>query len=385
MKSLKMLLLPGVAFGVSAALCAAEVKSTTAPAPEAKAAGADVVAAMNQPKGIPVAEAFAFLPDTVATVGGKAVTKAEFMNFVKAQLPNGEVPGNFPEPMLKQVAPQLIEQFVQEQVIEAAVAASGVTVKLEDAVAKLKADIEKMPKEQRMMIEQVLKAQGKSIDDIVKEQAGNPNFQKMMAFEKLLENSLKDLKAVDPAEIEKFYKEHPEQFKEAGDAAGSVRASHILIKVEEGADEKAWNQAKADIEKIIAELKAGTDFGKLAADKSACPSGKSANGSLGAFEKGQMVPEFEKVAFELKEGEISGPVKTQFGYHVIRRDAAQPGRVIPFAEVKDRLAAALAQQKKAEAARKFVEELMKKADVKILVEAPAAPVAPVAPAAPAAK
>ncbi|MBE6367862.1 MAG: hypothetical protein E7052_08155 [Lentisphaerae bacterium] len=189
---------------------------------------------------------------------------------------------------------------------------------------------------------------------------------------------------VTPAEVEKFYKDNPAQFKEPGDPADSVRASHILIKVDEGADQKTWDKAKAEIEAIIAQLKKGADFGKLAAEKSACPSGKSANGSLGAFGKGQMVPEFEKAAYALKVGEISGPVKTSFGYHVIKREAPQAERAMPFAEVKDRLTAALKQQKEMAAFQKVVEELMKAADVKILVKAEMPKMAPAAaPAAPA--
>ena len=81
-----------------------------------------------------------------------------------------------------------------------------------------------------------------------------------------------------------------------------------------------------------------------------------------------MVPEFEKAAYALKVGEISGPVKTSFGYHVIKREAPQAERSIAFAEIKDRLTAALEQQKQMAAAQKVVDELMKAAGVKILVK-----------------
>jgi len=319
----------------------------------------------------------------VATVGGKKITKAEFIAEMTKQVPGGMVPAQVPLEVLKMQAPQMVEQYVMKMVLDKALADSKITVSADEMAAQLKSEIEKMPREQRNMIEQMLKAQNKTLDDVIKEQAANPAAQKMMALQKFIASKSGKIE-VTPAEVEKFYKDNPAQFKEPGDPADSVRASHILIKVDEGADQKTWDKAKAEIEAIIAQLKKGADFGKLAAEKSACPSGKSANGSLGAFGKGQMVPEFEKAAYALKVGEISGPVKTSFGYHVIKREAPQAERAMPFAEVKDRLTAALKQQKEMAAFQKVVEELMKAADVKILVKAEMPKMAPAAaPAAPA--
>ncbi len=96
-----------------------------------------------------------------------------------------------------------------------------------------------------------------------------------------------------------------------------VHARHILIRAKPG-DEKSSEEAKKKIEAIIAELKKGEDFVKVAKEKTEDPSGKANGGDLGYFTKDQMVPAFSKVAFDLKKGEISGPVKTQFGWHVIK-------------------------------------------------------------------
>ncbi len=84
-----------------------------------------------------------------------------------------------------------------------------------------------------------------------------------------------------------------------------VHCAHILVKNEKLARE------------ILNKLKAGEGFAELAKRKSDCPSGKS-GGDLGWFGKGRMVPEFEKAAFEGEKGAVIGPVKTQFGYHIIK-------------------------------------------------------------------
>lgn len=81
-------------------------------------------------------------------------------------------------------------------------------------------------------------------------------------------------------------------------------ARHILV-----ASEAACNDLKAEIE-------AGADFGEIAKQHSSCPSGR-AGGNLGEFGPGQMVPEFDQVVFSAAVGEVQGPVKTQFGYHLI--------------------------------------------------------------------
>jgi peptidyl-prolyl cis-trans isomerase C len=87
--------------------------------------------------------------------------------------------------------------------------------------------------------------------------------------------------------------------------AAQARASHILVKTED--------QAK----QIMKRLTDGEEFAAVAKRFSSCPSGKN-GGDLGWFGKGMMVPEFEKVAFEEEVGKVVGPIKTQFGYHVIK-------------------------------------------------------------------
>jgi len=114
-----------------------------------------------------------------------------------------------------------------------------------------------------------------------------------------------------------------ENISEAAAATDKVSASHILIAFK-GADrsqaERSEEEAKTLAEELLEKIKGGEDLGKLAAENSDCPSGKSGNGSLGEFGRNMMAKEFEDAAFALDIGGISGIVKTGFGYHIIRRD-----------------------------------------------------------------
>jgi peptidyl-prolyl cis-trans isomerase C len=104
-----------------------------------------------------------------------------------------------------------------------------------------------------------------------------------------------------------------------------VHARHILVETED--------EAKA----IAAELKKGTDFAELAKQKSKDPGAAAEGGDLGYFTKDQMVPEFAEMAFKLDKGQLSDPVKTQFGWHVIKIEDKRDRPVPPFEQVKDQI------------------------------------------------
>lgn len=147
---------------------------------------------------------------------------------------------------------------------------------------------------------------------------------------------------VSDADARAFYDEHPEQF--AGEE--SVNASHILVDSEELARE------------LIAKINGGEgSFEDLAREYSSCPS-KENGGSLGDFGKGQMVPEFDAAVFSMQVGEISkNPVKTQFGYHVIKLNSKSDAKTISFDEIKERIKSILLQEKKGKAYESKINQL----------------------------
>ncbi len=120
-------------------------------------------------------------------------------------------------------------------------------------------------------------------------------------------------------------------------------AAHILIKVDPDKGPEVAAAAKQKAQDLLARAQKGEDFAKLANENSDDPSGKGTGGQLPPFGRGQMVPEFEQAAFEMKPGELRGPIKTQFGYHVIKLVAKTPPRVRTFEEVREQINAELAE------------------------------------------
>lgn len=149
-------------------------------------------------------------------------------------------------------------------------------------------------------------------------------------------------------EVLKYYNENQEAFKEPA----NVTAKHILIDSEE--------LAKEIKEKIVLnEL----TFEEAAAKYSSCPS-KEQGGNLGSFSKGMMVPEFEEVAFVLPIGEVSEPVKTQFGYHLIKVDTKNEAKAASFDEVKNKIVQQLIQKNQEKKYMDVMKELENKYEVK---------------------
>lgn len=122
-------------------------------------------------------------------------------------------------------------------------------------------------------------------------------------------------------EVKSFYDEHKSEFVRGE----TVDASHILVAEEEKAKE------------LLAQINAGEiSFEDAARNNSTCPSSE-AGGVLGEFTRGQMVPEFDEAVFSMQVGEIAGPVKTQFGYHLIKLNKKNEAAELPFEDIKAQL------------------------------------------------
>ena len=177
-----------------------------------------------------------------------------------------------------------------------------------------------------------------------------PEFAELMEVMKMeilsqlaMASTLKGIE-VTSGECKAFYEDNKESFKKTE----TVKAKHILVEEEAKANE------------LMAAIEAGEiQFEEAAKANSMCPS-NAQGGDLGEFGKGQMVPAFEEAAFAAEVGKVVGPVKTDFGYHIILVDEHSEGGVMYFDEVRDQIKAQLSQQKSAEAFQAKTAELKAK-------------------------
>jgi peptidyl-prolyl cis-trans isomerase C len=170
----------------------------------------------------------------------------------------------------------------------------------------------------------------------------------------------KDVKVAAP-DIEAAFKAQPEKYAQSE----KVHVSHILIKAEPDASPEKDKAALDKINELYKKATApGADFAAIAKGNSECPSASS-GGDLGEIDKGKTVPAFEQTAFSLKKDEISKPVRTQFGYHIVKLHSRTEAEKADLNKVKPMIEQELLQQKKVELVEKKVNELRTQAKITI--------------------
>jgi parvulin-like peptidyl-prolyl isomerase len=281
------------------------------------------------------------VPDNaVATVGGDTVTKAQFDQVI-AQAKRGyeKQRRKFPSPGTPEyetLKSQAVEFLVQRAEFEQAADKMGITVndkQVDDRIAQLK---KQYFKGNDAKFKQQIAAQGYTLAEV------EDNVRAQLLSEELFNQVTKDAK-VSNAEVEKYYKDHASQYR----TPESRDVRHILVKQKSLAD------------RLYRRLHGGANFAQLAKQYSQDPGSKAQGGKL-TVAKGQTVPPFDKVAFALKTGSTSQPVKTRFGWHIIRPISdTKRAHVTPLSQVRESIRQTLLQQKKNEEMNRWVEDTKK--------------------------
>jgi len=161
-----------------------------------------------------------------------------------------------------------------------------------------------------------------------------------LAYLRLTGDALSENIQVDEEDLVAHYEEKKESLL----TQEQRQASHILIQHDAGADEETINKAKAEAEDLLTNIRNGSDFAELARQHSDDPGSATQGGDLGFFARGAMVPEFEKTVFSMEVDDVSEPVHTQFGFHIIKLTEVRGAEIPPLDEVREELIAGLKQR-----------------------------------------
>jgi peptidyl-prolyl cis-trans isomerase C len=192
-----------------------------------------------------------------------------------------------------------------------------------------------------------------SEDDIKKE------IRKKLAINALIDTKITQKIVIADEESKTFYDDNPNLFKQPE----QVRAGHILIKVEAGADKQKKAEAMRKIKEVQKKLKGGQDFAVLAKEYSQDDASSANGGDLGYFTRGQMIKPLEDTAFGMQPNQVSDIVETQSGYHLIKVYDKKPGKILAYDEIKDMLTERMRQEKAEQETAKYIAELKKGAKI----------------------
>ena len=287
----------------------------------------------------------------VAVVNGTVIKQAELDSEVNRYLARLQSQRRVPDDLeLSQVRKKALESLIAGELLYQESQKKGIKVDQMEVDAQLAALKGRFPTEAEF--NNALSMANLTEADLTLK------IERNLAISKLLDGQIGGKTTVSEEETRAYYDANLEYFKKPE----QVRASHILIKVDPGADEAKKAEARARIELIQAKLKKGEDFGALAKEYSEGPTGPK-GGDLGFISRGDTVKPFEEAAFAMKPEQVSDMVETDFGYHLIMVTDRTPEGTLSYEEVKDNLQKYLKQQKIQTEIAEYVETLKAKAKI----------------------
>jgi foldase protein PrsA len=274
----------------------------------------------------------------VAQVGESYVSQDQFNELEAAYKAAGRVPDTKTAAKDYRTFQQNLAQYlVMLEVLRQKAPEFGITVTDEDVNAKV-ADVKEMFQGDQKRFDDALKKQKLTLDQF------KESLRQEILIDAVKAVVNKDV-TVTEDEVKTYYNSHRGDY-----TTPEVReARHILIdpfrKAEGGGTitptESDWEQARAEAERVRSEIQNGMDFGTAARNYSDDVTTKEDGGKLGTIVRGQMVPEFEAALFGLKKSELSRPVRTEYGYHLIQVTDITPEAQIPYDQVKEKIRSAL--------------------------------------------
>jgi len=289
----------------------------------------------------------------IATFEGGSVTQGELDEFAK-QSGFGSLSRDAPQ--YKAAIQQIMPQLVGIEIAKAYASEHNITAsdkEVDQEIEKIKKQVGDQARSSsgQDLSNQEAYEQALKQNNITEEELRD-NIRENLPVQKVQEKVAGNAETTDE-EIQKYY----EQNKEAQFTTPEQRCvRHILFT-------KDQKQKAEDVKK---QLENGADFAKLAKQYSQDPGSAKKGGDLGCLGKGETVPPFEEAAFGAKEGEIVGPVKTQFGYHILEVTDTKPKQTRPLSEVEPQIKSQLASEEQSKAFSKWLDEQKKQRDVKYL-------------------
>ena len=296
------------------------------------------------------------LPDPVATVNGQPISKGELEHFTEMYMNAG---GRSLKSYQAADQKKAYRAMLANLIVDRLVSAQAVNEPVSDTDVEKRLDEVRSQYPNNDAFQNEVRRSGQTLDQV------RQSIHSQLAREQWTENQIKDQVNVTPPEVDKFYADGPPN---KFDEPEKVSASHILIGVRRDAPPEEALAAEKRANDIEDRLKKGENFEDLAVQLSTDPTAKKNKGYVGSFSKEGIMPEFADAAFKLKPGEISPPVRTQFGYHIIKVTDRKPAHTQTIEEARDRIRTYIEDQKRQKATLALVARLRDAAKIDVAAD-----------------
>jgi parvulin-like peptidyl-prolyl isomerase len=287
----------------------------------------------------------------VAKVNKEIITLSELKERVFLKIMNFRKMKVHPMPSKEQVMREELDAMIMEKLLVDAGQKRGYKVDDKRVNSAIR-DIEQLNQLKEGELELMLRAEGKSMDEYTQKIRDQIMMSDIRGYE------IRKRIAVSEEEIQGYYNQNLKKYW----IPAKLKLRHILFLMGDELleDHKKIKRDKA--QQALKKIRSGEDFASVAREFSEDVSASS-GGDLGELERGKMVPEFEKAAFNLKEGEVSGLVETPYGLHIIKVDKITPGATLALDEVRDEIKSLFVKNKSEQEFREFMDELKENAFV----------------------
>lgn len=313
--------------GMSPLSAAAADTPPATPAPAASQAAPAPAAPASAPAAAPAVEA----STVIAKVNEVPITAGDLNRALRAMLSQSRMPAPTDPAQRQQIEAMALDTLIAQEVLYQAAKDVAIADLDQQVAAKIEAAKARLGTPEAF-------AQALAQTGITEEQF-KVHLARDLKIGTYIQQEVDAKVTITPEQARQFYDQNQDKFKKPE----SLHASHILIGTDAGATPEAKAAAKQKADDLLAKIKGGADFAELAKAESTCPSAQK-GGDLGSFGRGQMVKPFEEAAFSLQDGEVSGVVETQFGYHIIKSQGKTPSEIVPFEQVEARIMTQLKNQ-----------------------------------------
>ena len=306
---------------------------------------------------IPPAGPNALYPALVARVNGKAVLGRDLEQRVRAELATIGSPAwkDLREDYKNEVTIRNLSLLVGDELIYQKATAGGVAASPEEIQAEFDKVAKTYPSDAALNVELANRGMDRRALSLA--------LARDLVISKYVQENITKKLIVTPAEVADYYKLHPDEFKHPN----LIRSSHILITAPAGATPEQEKALRMRAETLLERARKGEDFAKLAKDNSMDPSA-SQGGDIGLTEKGELEAAYEDAAEKLKVGEISGVVRTSYGFHIIKLTDRKKAGIASLDEVRTQLNDFLKGQKEDVELEKLIKTLQSQAKIDILIK-----------------